>query len=51
MRGIRQQHREDEFPPTAEALDYPNGLLAVRDDRSPGRLNEAYRRGILPWYE
>ena len=51
MRAIRQLHRDDEFPPTAEALEYPNGLLAVGGDLSPGRLIEAYRRGIFPWYE
>ena len=51
MRAIRQLHRDDEFPPTAEALDYPNGLLAVGGDLSPARLIAAYRRGIFPWYE
>jgi len=51
MRAIRQLHRDDEFPPTTEALEYPNGLLAVGGDLSPNRLIEAYRRGIFPWYE
>lgn len=42
---------EDAFPPTANALPEPNGLLAVGGDLSPGRLLCAYRRGIFPWYE
>jgi len=41
----------DEFPPTGEALDFPNGLLAAGGDLTPGRLLAAYRRGIFPWYE
>lgn len=39
------------FPPTSQALDYPNGLLAVGGALTPERLVEAYRRGIFPWYE
>ncbi len=42
---------EHDFPPTEEALDYPNGLLAVGGDLSPARLIAAYRRGIFPWFE
>ena len=38
------------FPSTGEALDYPNGLLAMGGDLSPRRLLSAYRRGIFPWY-
>ena len=39
------------FPPTTDALEYPNGLLAVGGDLSPARLIAAYERGIFPWYE
>jgi leucyl/phenylalanyl-tRNA--protein transferase len=39
------------FPPTGQALDYPNGLLAVGGDLGSQRLLAAYRRGIFPWYE
>lgn len=39
-----------EFPPTSEALYFPNGLLAWGGSLSPQRLIEAYRRGIFPWY-
>ena len=38
------------FPPTSQALDEPNGLLAVGGDLSPERLINAYRHGIFPWY-
>jgi len=38
------------FPPVAEALDEPPGLLAAGGDLSPARLREAYRQGIFPWY-
>lgn len=39
------------FPATRRALSEPNGLLAVGGDLSLGRLLEAYRHGIFPWYE
>lgn len=39
------------FPPIEQALEDPNGLLAVGGDLSPARLLEAYRHGIFPWYE
>jgi leucyl/phenylalanyl-tRNA--protein transferase len=38
------------FPPTAEALDSPNGLLAWGGGLEAGRLMRAYRAGIFPWY-
>ncbi|MEP7096500.1 MAG: leucyl/phenylalanyl-tRNA--protein transferase [Dokdonella sp.] len=38
------------FPPVAEALVEPDGLLAAGGDLSPERLLAAYRRGIFPWY-
>lgn len=51
MRQIPRLNRREEFPPSSEALDYPNGLLAVGGDLSVGRLLAAYSRGIFPWYE
>jgi leucyl/phenylalanyl-tRNA--protein transferase len=39
-----------DFPPLAQALRRPNGLLAAGGDLSPQRLIAAYRRGIFPWY-
>ena len=41
----------DAFPPTDEALQSPNGLLAAGGDLSTERLLTAYRHGIFPWYE
>lgn len=38
------------FPPADQALDDPPGLLAFGADLSVGRLIQAYRRGIFPWY-
>ena len=38
------------FPPVAQALKDPNGLLAVGGDLSIERLLAAYQRGIFPWY-
>jgi len=42
--------RTDEFPPVAEAMREPDGLLAAGGDLRPERLLAAYRRGIFPWY-
>jgi len=42
--------RDDPFPPLANALKHPNGLLAAGADLSPARLLAAYRQGIFPWY-
>jgi leucyl/phenylalanyl-tRNA--protein transferase len=39
------------FPPTANALSEPNGLLAAGGDLSPERLLVAYSSGIFPWFE
>jgi len=38
------------FPPASKALKSPNGLLCAGGDLSPGRLIEAYRHGIFPWF-
>ncbi len=38
------------FPPTSEALDDPNGLLAFGGNLSAATLITAYKRGIFPWY-
>lgn len=51
MRAIAHLDSDSTFPPTSEALDEPNGLLAVGGDLSPQRLLAAYRNGIFPWYE
>ena len=38
------------FPPVESARTEPDGLLCAGGDLSPGRLLEAYRRGIFPWF-
>lgn len=39
-----------DFPPVEQALDDPNGLLAIGGDLTPNRLLSAYRQGVFPWY-
>ena len=39
------------FPPTSQALDEPNGLLAIGGDLEPSTLLCAYAQGIFPWFE
>ena len=41
---------EAPFPPASQALQVPDGLLAVGGDLSPARLLNAYRHGIFPWF-
>ena len=50
MIPILARDPESPFPPTDQALDYPQGLLAIGGDLSPTRLINAYRQGIFPWY-
>jgi leucyl/phenylalanyl-tRNA--protein transferase len=38
------------FPPVAQAMRQPNGLLAAGGDLTPARLLDAYRHGIFPWF-
>jgi leucyl/phenylalanyl-tRNA--protein transferase len=38
------------FPPLADALEDPNGLLAIGGALSSRRLEMAYRSGIFPWF-
>lgn len=38
------------FPPLEQALQEPNGLLAVGGDLSAERLEAAYRHGCFPWF-
>ena len=41
---------DDPFPPVSQALDEPDGLLAIGGDLSPELLLTAYQRGIFPWF-
>lgn len=45
-----QDTAEDFFPPTTQALDFPNGLLAWGGQLTPARILAAYRKGIFPWF-
>lgn len=38
------------FPPLAQALTEPNGLLAAGGELTPERLLQAYQNGIFPWF-
>ncbi len=38
------------FPPLAQALTEPNGLIAIGGDLSLARLLSAYQQGIFPWF-
>ena len=38
------------FPPLAQALAEPNGLLCAGGDLTPERILDAYRQGIFPWF-
>jgi len=40
----------DDFPPIEDALDEPNGLLAVGGNLKSKTLVKAYSHGIFPWY-
>lgn len=40
----------DDFPEVERALRDPDGLLAIGGDLTPGRILDAYRRGIFPWF-
>jgi len=41
----------DAFPDISSALREPDGLLAAGGDLSSGRLLQAYRTGIFPWFD
>lgn len=38
------------FPPPHQAMQNPEGLLAIGGDLSIGRLVRAYSQGIFPWF-
>ena len=47
---LKRLERDEPFPDPAAALKDPNGLLCAGADLSAGRLLDAYRHGIFPWY-
>ena len=48
---IPQQAAPDDFPPLDQALEFPDGLLAMAGDLNVNRIITAYRLGIFPWYD
>lgn len=40
----------ENFPPCHEALEDPDGLLAMGGDLHPKRILAAYNQGIFPWF-
>lgn len=38
------------FPPLGDALEEPNGLLAIGGALTQVRLVDAYKKGIFPWF-
>ncbi len=50
LKLLDPRHPYDDFPPVEQALEEPDGLLAVGGDLSPPRLLRAYRHGVFPWY-
>jgi leucyl/phenylalanyl-tRNA---protein transferase len=47
---IRWIRPDEPFPPHAQALREPNGLLCAGADLSVGRLKLAYSQAIFPWF-
>jgi len=47
---LRPDDPPSAFPPVETALSEPDGLLCAGGDLAPGRLIQAYRRGIFPWF-
>lgn len=41
---------EPHFPPPEQALNHPNGLLAMGGQLTPDWLLTAYENGIFPWF-
>ena len=47
---IKNKRMSNSFPNQEDALDNPNGLLAIGGDLSEKRLLNAYQKGIFPWF-
>jgi len=50
MTNLPWLNQSYDFPDPEDALNDPDGLLAVGGDLEPARLIAAYRKGIFPWY-
>jgi len=51
LHWLKPTDSPDNFPDPDQALEDPDGLLAVGGDLSVTWLLSAYRRGIFPWYQ
>lgn len=47
---VKNKEMAIDFPEITDALNNPNGLLAIGGDLSEARLLSAYQKGIFPWY-
>ena len=47
---IQLIHHYSQFPDTGQAIENPNGLLAVSEQLNSDWLLASYRKGIFPWY-
>ena len=50
LHWLDPRNPQQPFPPPAQAMRDPNGLLAIGGDLSAARLLRAYAQGIFPWY-
>ncbi|MBT6780988.1 MAG: leucyl/phenylalanyl-tRNA--protein transferase, partial [Porticoccaceae bacterium] len=51
MKLVLMDQDHPEFPSPDNALDDPDGLLAVGGNLSPDTLLTAYSQGIFPWFQ
>ena len=47
---VKNKKMAIDFPDITDALNNPNGLLAIGGDLSETRLLSAYQKGIFPWF-
>lgn len=50
LHWLNPSQPDEPFPDAENALEEPNGLLAIGGDLSTRRLLRAYHEGIFPWY-
>ncbi len=50
LKVLDPRHPDQAFPKLEQALNEPNGLLAVGGCLSPQRLIKAYKQGVFPWF-
>lgn len=50
LHWLDPRNPSEPFPPPADALANPNGLLAIGGDLTVPRLLRAYASGVFPWF-